>query len=230
MSELVEETNLEKEPADGIPSNATAPLVGEAVSEGAAPPLAISRLDFAAPLSMDTAHSVIYCGVCSLPCEYCVFGQRNEECTAWRNSLDEDTLSSLLGCASLEDGSGGGGKKKSGIGPKKKAPSLVTCKVIIARVQRQKRKYVTSILGLDTVPDLKIKDAAKSFGKKFSSGCSISDTATGAKEVVIQVLFFMTLVFNVPCKIFNFKYFHVRFLCILHCFTRAMLHLNYRRF
>lgn len=34
--------------------------------------------------------------------------------------------------------------------------------------------------------DLKIKDAAKAFGKKFSSGASISETATGEKEVTIQ--------------------------------------------
>jgi translation initiation factor 1 (eIF-1/SUI1) len=42
------------------------------------------------------------------------------------------------------------------------------------------------IAGLDTVPDLKIKDATRAFGKKFSSGASISDTPSGAKEVVIQ--------------------------------------------
>ena len=29
---------------------------------------------------------------------------------------------------------------------------------------------MTAVAGLDTVPDLKIKDAARVFGKKFSSG------------------------------------------------------------
>ena len=33
---------------------------------------------------------------------------------------------------------------------------------------------------------LKIKDAAKACGKKFSSGASVNEGATGAKEVVIQ--------------------------------------------
>jgi translation initiation factor 1 (eIF-1/SUI1) len=33
---------------------------------------------------------------------------------------------------------------------------------------------------------LKIKDACKAFGKKFSSGASISETVTGEKEVTIQ--------------------------------------------
>jgi density-regulated protein DRP1 len=59
-------------------------------------------------------------------------------------------------------------------------------KVVISRIQRQKKKYVTVIAGLETVPDLKLKDATKVFGKKFSSGASISETQTGAKEVVIQ--------------------------------------------
>ena len=58
--------------------------------------------------------------------------------------------------------------------------------MVISRVQRQKRKYITVVVGLDTVPDLKIKDAAKVFGRKFSSGSSGSETASGVKEVVIQ--------------------------------------------
>jgi translation initiation factor 1 (eIF-1/SUI1) len=34
--------------------------------------------------------------------------------------------------------------------------------------------------------DLKLKDAVKLFGKKFSSGASVQETQTGSKEVVIQ--------------------------------------------
>lgn len=33
---------------------------------------------------------------------------------------------------------------------------------------------------------MKLKDASKLFGKKFSSGASITETASGAKEIVIQ--------------------------------------------
>lgn len=60
-------------------------------------------------------------------------------------------------------------KRGGGAGPKK-AKEVVETKIVIARIQRQKRKYVTAVAGLDTVPDLKIKDAARVFGKKFSSG------------------------------------------------------------
>lgn len=63
---------------------------------------------------------------------------------------------------------------------------MLDTKVFISRVQRQKRKYVTVIGGLDSVPDLKIKDATKVFGKKFSSGASVNEGPTGQKEVVIQ--------------------------------------------
>ncbi len=59
-------------------------------------------------------------------------------------------------------------------------------KIVITRVQRQKKKYVTTVVGVDTIPDVKLKDAAKIFGKKFSSGSSIGDLPTGGKEIVIQ--------------------------------------------
>lgn len=59
-------------------------------------------------------------------------------------------------------------------------------KIVITRIQRQKKKFVTSVVGLETIPDLKVKDAAKVFGRKFSSGASVGETATGAKEVTIQ--------------------------------------------
>ena len=34
--------------------------------------------------------------------------------------------------------------------------------------------------------DLKLKDVAKAMGKLFASGASVSDTASGGKEIVIQ--------------------------------------------
>jgi density-regulated protein DRP1 len=90
-------------------------------------------------------------------------------------------------CLSTYPGCSQGQKKaakKANPGPKKKA--AIESRVIISRVQRQKRKFITVIVGLDTVPDLKLKDAVKLFGKKFSSGSSLSESATGAKEIVIQ--------------------------------------------
>jgi hypothetical protein len=59
-------------------------------------------------------------------------------------------------------------KKRTGTGPKLKKVIEVETKVVITKVQRQKRKYVTVVAGLETVPNLKIKDASKVFGKTLS--------------------------------------------------------------
>ncbi|CAM9694902.1 unnamed protein product [Phaeothamnion confervicola] len=74
--------------------------------------------------------------------------------------------------------------KKPGGAKKGKDPAAQ--RVVIARINRNKRKYVTVIGGLDTVPDIKLKDAAKRLGKQFACGSSVSKTASGAEEIVIQ--------------------------------------------
>jgi translation initiation factor 1 (eIF-1/SUI1) len=59
---------------------------------------------------------------------------------------------------------------------------------------------------------LKIKDAARVFGKKFSSGSSVSESATGAKEVVIQgdVMFELPALLMQEFKVlFQFDAFHL---------------------
>lgn len=141
--------------------------------------------------------SPLYCPICTMPPEYCEYGPTYDQCLPWilqncPEVLNADVLAKATGTGDAEDeekdGEGETKKKKKRGGasvPKKKAapPEM---KVIIARVQRQKRKYVTAVSGLETVPDLKLKDAARVFGRKFSSGSSISETATGAKEIVIQ--------------------------------------------
>eukprot|EP01041_Mallomonas_annulata_P004705 gene4705-9325_t len=141
--------------------------------------------------------SPIYCPICSCPPEYCEYGPTYDQCLPWilqncPDILNPDVLSKALGNTSLEDTEGKDDgadekkKKKRGGSSVPKKVAVVETKIIISRVQRQKRKFVTSVVGLDTVPDLKLKDAAKVFGKKFSSGASIGDTATGGKEIVIQ--------------------------------------------
>ena len=69
---------------------------------------------------------------------------------------------------------GGGGKKKSGDG-----------RVIIERIERRKRKYVTSIVGLEYY-DIKVKPAAKDMGKKFASGSTVTKNAHNQKTIDIQ--------------------------------------------
>jgi density-regulated protein len=96
-------------------------------------------------------------------------------------------------CLSHQAQEGDEKKKKKRSGPKLKKVVEVETKVVLTKVQRQKRKYVTVVAGLETVPNLKIKDAAKVFGKKFSSGASINEGPTGVKEVLGTFLSLLSL-------------------------------------
>jgi len=64
---------------------------------------------------------------------------------------------------------------------KKKDPMTVT----VARVQRNKRKYVTVVRGLENF-GVKLGDASKAFSKKFSCGASVVKGNTGSDEIDVQ--------------------------------------------
>ena len=173
------------------------------VKEGGGEASSSSMIDFDSPIV------VKYSPVSGLPAEFCEFSATFEKELAWLKEnapevLSEDQLAKAMGEVSLADDGGGkvaGGEegaegidapkkkeKKNKIGAKiaNKTEEEQSTQVIIARIQRQKRKFVTAVAGLDTIPGLKIKEAAKLFGKKFASGSAVSETATGAKEVAIQ--------------------------------------------
>lgn len=57
--------------------------------------------------------------------------------------------------------------------------------MIIKRVERNKRKYVTAVSGLEAF-GLDLKKVAKDFGKKFATGSSVTKTAAGSEEIVVQ--------------------------------------------
>jgi density-regulated protein DRP1 len=57
--------------------------------------------------------------------------------------------------------------------------------VTIKRVERNKRKYVTAVSGLEAF-GLDLKKVAKDFGKKFATGSSVTKTAAGGEEIVVQ--------------------------------------------
>merc|ERR1712048_426618 len=56
----------------------------------------------------------------------------------------------------------------------KKVEKIVTS-VIIQRMFRNRRKMLTVIIGLDTVPWLKLKDVAKDLSRRFAGSCSVKD-------------------------------------------------------
>ncbi|KAK5179122.1 Translation machinery-associated protein 22, partial [Cryomyces antarcticus] len=54
------------------------------------------------------------------------------------------------------------------------AEKKASSKVLIKRVERNKRKYVTAVSGLEA-HGLDLKKVAKDFGKKFATGSSVTD-------------------------------------------------------
>lgn len=58
-------------------------------------------------------------------------------------------------------------------------------KVLIKRVERNKRKFVTVVSGLEA-HGLDLKKMAKEFGKKFATGSSVTKTASGGEEITVQ--------------------------------------------
>jgi len=125
--------------------------------------------------------------VCSLPPEYCEFGPSFEKCKPWllENCPDlypqlkeEAELKKKMGSLSVGQSSSGSKKddsKKSedvkmlpGGKIKKKEEPFVT----VARTNRMKKKFITTVTGLDGF-GVKLTDATKLFSKKFSCGSSV---------------------------------------------------------
>lgn len=57
--------------------------------------------------------------------------------------------------------------------------------VTIKRIERNKRKHITSVSGLEAF-GLDLKKMAKEFGKKFATGSSVTKMASGGEEIVVQ--------------------------------------------
>ena len=75
------------------------------------------------------------------------------------------------------------GKKRRGKAANK--TSKVETRVVIQKVTRNKRKATTIIVGMETIPGLKLKDASKAFSKRFAGSSSVKDGVKG-KEIIIQ--------------------------------------------
>ena len=67
----------------------------------------------------------------------------------------------------------------------KLAEKLSASKVTIKRIERNKRKYVTTVSGMETF-GFELKKVAKDFGKKFATGSSVTKTPSGGEEITVQ--------------------------------------------
>ena len=76
------------------------------------------------------------------------------------------------------------GKKRRGV--KAKKIEKVQTRVVIVKEKRQKKKAITIVHGMDTVPGLKLKDVAKEFSKRFAGSSSVKDGPKGEKQIILQ--------------------------------------------
>jgi density-regulated protein len=63
--------------------------------------------------------------------------------------------------------------------------TIASSKVTIKRVERNKRKFVTTVTGLEAF-GLENKKVAKDLGKKFATGSSVTKVPSGGEEIVVQ--------------------------------------------
>ncbi|EON64151.1 hypothetical protein W97_03381 [Coniosporium apollinis CBS 100218] len=155
--------------------------------------------DVADGASASPAKQVIYCGICSLPPEYCEFGGTTKKCEEWLQKnhpamherlYSQDAIEANLSTLSLD------AQKRAAKDAEKKAAKAASAaakeeerkassKVIIKRVERNKRKYVTEVSGLEAF-DLDLKKVAKDFGKKFATGSSVTKVPGGGEAITVQ--------------------------------------------
>ncbi|KAL1977704.1 hypothetical protein VTN31DRAFT_563 [Thermomyces dupontii] len=145
------------------------------------------------------ARQVIYCGVCTLPPEYCEFGGTRKKCEEWLKEhhpelharlYSEEALNaglSSLSVAAREKAEKDVAKKeaKALAAEARQAERKAHAKVLIKRVERNKRKFVTVVSGLEA-HGLDLKKVAKDLGKKFATGSSVTKSPTGAEEITVQ--------------------------------------------
>ncbi|XP_014498790.1 translation machinery-associated protein 22 [Vigna radiata var. radiata] len=149
---------------------------------------------------------VLYCGVCSLPPEYCEFGSDFEKCKPWliqnvpdlypnllkeANDKGADTVADKLQSTGISSGAGDGAASSA---PKqeevKRLPGGKIKKkdkqeVVIEKVVRNKRKCITTVKGLELF-GVKLSDASKKLGKKFATGASVVKGPTEKEQIDVQ--------------------------------------------
>ncbi|KAK4117221.1 translation machinery-associated protein 22 [Canariomyces notabilis] len=149
--------------------------------------------------SAPVGREVVYCGVCTLPPEYCEYGGTVKKCQEWLEkhhpelyqriwspeALEAATAS--LSVAAQERAAKDAAKKaaKAEAAEQKHADKLAKSVVTIKRIERNKRKFVTAVSGLEAF-GLDLKKVAKDFGKKFATGSSVTKTPSGGEEIVVQ--------------------------------------------
>ncbi|EHK25018.1 uncharacterized protein TRIVIDRAFT_168825 [Trichoderma virens Gv29-8] len=151
-----------------------------------------------APVELQS-RNVIYCGVCTLPPEYCEYGGTVKKCQEWLEKHQPamyeriwspealEAAASSLSIDAQKRAAKDAQKKaaKAEAAEQKQATKLATSVVTIKRIERNKKKFVTAVIGLEAF-GLDLKKVAKDFGKKFATGSSVTKLPSGGEEIVVQ--------------------------------------------
>lgn len=142
--------------------------------------------------------TVVYCGVCSFPPEYCEFGASIKRCDEWlqanhpelfqklnRNPLVEGMTTLSLEQQQKIESDLQKLQLKQELKEERELQKKLSSKVIIKRIERNKRKHIISITGLE-VFDIDMKKLAKTFSSKFATGASVGKTADKKEEILVQ--------------------------------------------
>ncbi|MCJ1355852.1 MAG: Translation machinery-associated protein 22 [Icmadophila ericetorum] len=138
-------------------------------------------------LTEPQARHVIYCGVCSLPPEVSPpFSTSLDLSIALLQEALQASLSTLSLDAQKRAAKDAAKKEaKAALAEARTAEKIASSKVLIKRVERNKRKYVTCVSGLEAF-GLDLKKVSKDFGKRFATGSSVTKVPSGGEEIVVQ--------------------------------------------
>ncbi|CAI5759540.1 unnamed protein product [Candida verbasci] len=143
--------------------------------------------------------SVLYCKICSWPPEYCEFGSSFKRCQAWLQENNEDLYNQLYSNANLSNQlsslsiekeaklSADLEKKqaKEEAKAEKELAKKLMSKITIKRIERNKRKHIISISGMEVL-EMDLKKICKTFANKFATGSTVQKNAEGKNDILIQ--------------------------------------------
>lgn len=143
--------------------------------------------------------SMTYCGVCTFPPEFCEFGGQFRRCKEWLSQnqqeiynklYSEEALTNATSTLSLEKEEKihkdlEKKQAKEEAKAERELQKKLQSKVIIKRIERNRRKHVISISGLE-VFNIDMKKLSKTFATKFATGASVTKNAEKKDEIVVQ--------------------------------------------
>ncbi|KAI5965562.1 TMA22 [Candida pseudojiufengensis] len=144
---------------------------------------------------------VTYCEVCSFPPEFCEYGASINQCVTSLKQKNPELFSKLYPNQStsttdeksnipienlnIQDKDLLKKQQKEELKQQKELEKKQNSKIIIKRIERNKKKHIISIIGLE-VFNIDSKKLSKTFASKFATGTSVVKNSEKKDEILIQ--------------------------------------------